>query len=94
VFQSSGKSRIDAPLGSVPEGIRIYVIGGGIHGRLDLLDEVLAKVAMDVDMHPASNAIRVFLGDYIDRGPRPQARARPADQLSCRPVDSLSHGKP
>ena len=52
----------------VPEGIRIYAIGD-IHGRLDLLDEALARVDADISMRPASNAIRVFLGDYIDRGP-------------------------
>jgi serine/threonine protein phosphatase 1 len=57
-----------APQGSVPEGTRIYAIGD-IHGRLDLLDSVLARIDADIGAHPASNAIRIFLGDYIDRGP-------------------------
>jgi serine/threonine protein phosphatase 1 len=61
-------SHIAAPQGSVPEGTRIYAIGD-IHGRLDLLDEVLAGVDADMGMHPVENAVRVFLGDYIDRGP-------------------------
>ena len=52
----------------MPEGTRIYAIGD-IHGRLDLLDEVLARIDADVGTQPAPNAIRVFLGDYIDRGP-------------------------
>jgi serine/threonine protein phosphatase 1 len=52
----------------VPEGIRIYAIAD-IHGRLDLLDEVLGRVDADIARHPTSNATRVFLGDYIDRGP-------------------------
>ena len=56
------------PPASVPEGTRIYSIGD-IHGRLDLLDEVIARVDVDMGLHPVSNAIRVFLGDYIDRGP-------------------------
>ena len=65
---SSGILYVGKPQGSVPEGTRIYAIGD-IHGRLDLLDEVLARIDADVDRHPASDAIRVFLGDYIDRGP-------------------------
>ena len=52
----------------MPAGNRIYAVGD-IHGRLDLLDEVIARIDADIAMHPASNAIRVFLGDYIDRGP-------------------------
>jgi serine/threonine protein phosphatase 1 len=52
----------------VPEGTRIYAIGD-IHGRLDLLDSVLARIDTDMRVHPASNAIRIFVGDYIDRGP-------------------------
>ena len=65
----AGRSlRIEAPRARVPEGIRIYAIGD-IHGRLDLLDQVLSRVDKDMAAHPASHAIRVFLGDYIDRGP-------------------------
>ena len=65
---SSRTSHIAAPQGSVPESTRIYAIGD-IHGRLDLLDSVLARIDTDMGVHPASNAIRIFLGDYIDRGP-------------------------
>jgi serine/threonine protein phosphatase 1 len=68
VIWSSRTSHIAAPQGSVPEGTRIYAIGD-IHGRLDLLDSVLARIDTDMGVHPASNAIRIFLGDYIDRGP-------------------------
>jgi serine/threonine protein phosphatase 1 len=57
-----------APQARVPEGMRIYAIGD-IHGRLDLLDSALARIDADMGVHPASNAIPVFLGDYIDRGP-------------------------
>jgi serine/threonine protein phosphatase 1 len=53
--------------GRVPEGIRVYAVGD-IHGRLDLLERVLAGIDADMDQHPVSNAIRIFLGDYIDRG--------------------------
>jgi serine/threonine protein phosphatase 1 len=65
---SSPASQIAAPQGSVPEGTRIYAIGD-VHGRLDLLESVLARIDTDMGRHPASNAIRIFLGDYIDRGP-------------------------
>jgi serine/threonine protein phosphatase 1 len=65
---SSRTRLIAAPQGSVPEGNRIYAIGD-IHGRLDLLDSVLGRIDTDMGAHPASNAIRIFLGDYIDRGP-------------------------
>ncbi|MGA2999852.1 metallophosphoesterase family protein [Bradyrhizobium sp.] len=66
---SSRTSHIVAPRRSVPAGTRIYAIGD-IHGRLDLLDSVLARIDKDTDVHPpVSNAVRIFLGDYIDRGP-------------------------
>jgi serine/threonine protein phosphatase 1 len=68
VIWPSRTSHIEAPRARVPEGTRIYAIGD-IHGRLDLLDEVLARVDTDMARHPASNATSVFLGDYIDRGP-------------------------
>jgi serine/threonine protein phosphatase 1 len=42
---------------------------GDIHGRLDLLDKLLALINADLIQRPAAKAIYVFLGDYIDRGP-------------------------
>jgi serine/threonine protein phosphatase 1 len=68
VIWSSHTSQIAAPRGGVPLGTRIYAIGD-IHGRLDLLDSVLARIDTDMRVHPASNVISIFLGDYIDRGP-------------------------
>jgi len=68
VIWFSRTPRIAAPQGSVPDGNRIYAVGD-IHGRLDLLDSVLARIDTDMGVHPASHAIRIFLGDYIDRGP-------------------------
>jgi serine/threonine protein phosphatase 1 len=52
----------------VPDGIRIYAIGD-IHGRADLLDQVLNRIDADLTKNPISFEIEVFLGDYIDRGP-------------------------
>jgi len=53
----------------IPEGQRIYVIGD-IHGRVDLLREVHAKIERDKlqGPEPEANTI-VYLGDYVDGGP-------------------------
>jgi serine/threonine protein phosphatase 1 len=52
-----------------PRGYRTYAIGD-IHGRLDLLDEMLSLIAADsAARDPARTAI-IFLGDLIDRGPQ------------------------
>ena len=53
---------------SVPEGLRIYAIGD-IHGRLDLLVRLLESINHDASKAPNLTTVRVFLGDYIDRGP-------------------------
>ena len=49
-------------------GARAYAIGD-IHGRLDLLDPLLAKIAEDVRARANKRTYIVFLGDLIDRGP-------------------------
>jgi serine/threonine protein phosphatase 1 len=53
----------------LPEGLRIYAFGD-VHGRLDLLDALLHRVAHDIDQQPACEITYVFLGDYVDRGPK------------------------
>lgn len=45
---------------------RLYVIGD-IHGRLDLLDQLIAAIGRDVEANGAE-ALTVTVGDYIDRG--------------------------
>jgi serine/threonine protein phosphatase 1 len=55
----------------LPEGVRIYAIGD-IHGRADLLDQILQQVDADMVSNPARHCIEVYLGDYIDRGPDSQ----------------------
>jgi serine/threonine protein phosphatase 1 len=49
-------------------GKRIYAVGD-IHGRADLLTALLARIDDDLKAHPAKDALQVFVGDYIDRGP-------------------------
>jgi serine/threonine protein phosphatase 1 len=51
-----------------PPGKRLYAVGD-IHGRLDLLDDLLAQIANDIAARPVDTAVMVFLGDLIDRGP-------------------------
>jgi serine/threonine protein phosphatase 1 len=53
---------------SVPAGMRVYAVGD-IHGRLDLLDELLSLIAADNAERGEAETKLVFLGDYVDRGP-------------------------
>jgi serine/threonine protein phosphatase 1 len=51
----------------IPNGVRIYAVGD-VHGRIDLLEQVLSRIDADQAAYPA-RSIHVFLGDYVDRGP-------------------------
>jgi serine/threonine protein phosphatase 1 len=55
-----------APAG-LPAGTVVWAIGD-IHGRLDLLDRLLAAIADSGDRRDGLTPTLVFLGDYIDRG--------------------------
>jgi len=61
---SSGRQ--SSPAGEV--GHRAYVVGD-IHGRLDLLEDLLAKIHAELEHRPAASTLLVFVGDLIDRGP-------------------------
>lgn len=50
-------------------GYRAYAIGD-VHGRLDLLDRLLADIERDRARRPSRKTLLVFLGDLIDRGPQ------------------------
>lgn len=52
-----------------PAGHRAYAIGD-VHGRLDLLDQILEKIAADHRARKPARTTIVFLGDLIDRGPQ------------------------
>jgi serine/threonine protein phosphatase 1 len=58
----------DAPIPTIPEGQRVYAIGD-IHGRLDLLDDLLARIDADDAARPTAATTLIFLGDLVDRGP-------------------------
>jgi serine/threonine protein phosphatase 1 len=53
---------------AVPPGVRAYAIGD-VHGRRDLLDELLAAIDLDNDRRGTARTHLVMLGDLIDRGP-------------------------
>jgi serine/threonine protein phosphatase 1 len=52
----------------IPDKVLVYAVGD-IHGRLDLLDSLLAKIEADLETRSADRTLLVFLGDLIDRGP-------------------------
>ena len=55
--------------GTVPAGQAVYAVGD-VHGRLDLLEDLLARIGEDVARYPSDSARSlIFLGDYVDRGP-------------------------
>jgi serine/threonine protein phosphatase 1 len=56
------------PTWSVPAGMRIYAVGD-VHGRLDLLRDLLAAIEADAAARPSAETHVIMLGDLIDRGP-------------------------
>src|SRR5438270_8631073 len=60
------QSQNGGPAGA--RGYRAYVVGD-IHGRLDLLEDLLAKIHAELQHRPAAKTLLVFVGDLIDRGP-------------------------
>lgn len=53
---------------TVPPGTRVYAVGD-VHGRADLLDEILLAIDSDDRGRGRARTLIVFLGDLIDRGP-------------------------
>src|SRR5437868_813036 len=69
--------REQCPAGA--RGYRAYVVGD-IHGRVDLLEHLLAKIHADLQRRPARKTLLVFVGDLIDRGP---SSAQVIERLRC-----------
>jgi serine/threonine protein phosphatase 1 len=57
---------------SLPPGERVYAVGD-IHGRADLLEEMLALIAAHAARSPSRSVTMIWLGDYVDRGPSSRA---------------------
>jgi serine/threonine protein phosphatase 1 len=66
VFKRKGNDEPPAAFGL--EGARAYAIGD-IHGRLDLLNNLLDRIEQDIRAREPRRNVIVFLGDYVDRGP-------------------------
>lgn len=56
------------PSSDPTDGQRLYVLGD-IHGRRDLLEDMVGRVCADLVARPHPRARLICLGDYIDRGP-------------------------
>ena len=57
-----------APPARIPAGQRVYAVGD-IHGRRDLLEQLLATVEEDSARRGPAEILLIFLGDLVDRGP-------------------------
>lgn len=62
-----GGPDVQKPSYGLPAGELVYAVGD-IHGRVDLLTKLCAKIANDMKTRSYDRASIVFLGDYIDRG--------------------------
>ncbi|MET3723639.1 serine/threonine protein phosphatase 1 [Sphingomonas trueperi] len=60
--------RPEPPAYALPAGTRAYAIGD-VHGRRDLLEELLARIDAERAADPRAREHLILLGDLIDRGP-------------------------
>jgi serine/threonine protein phosphatase 1 len=76
--------RTPAPAARFPDG-RVGFAVGDIHGRADLLTEMLAMLEerAETERRNGGEPVVVFLGDYVDRGPQSPAV-----------IDMLLQGRP
>ena len=66
-FLNSRAAAVPLPA-TIPPGQRVYAIGD-VHGRLDLLDQLMAAIDADDSARGHAETVLVFLGDLVDRGP-------------------------
>lgn len=62
------KRRAERSAPAAPPGSRAYAIGD-VHGRLDLMTDLLARIEADDAARPPAKTYIVLLGDLVDRGP-------------------------
>ncbi|MBF9152394.1 metallophosphoesterase family protein [Novosphingobium jiangmenense] len=77
----SKPAEMSAPVQAfVPAGRRVYAIGD-IHGRLDLFEQLLAKIDQDDATRGEAETLLILLGDLVDRGPDSRGVVERAIQL-------------
>jgi serine/threonine protein phosphatase 1 len=79
LFTRAFEKRKPPAAAAAPANTRIYAIGD-VHGREDLLGELAERIKEDLKTAPPY-VVTIFLGDYIDRGPR---SAEVVDRLANR----------
>ncbi len=80
------KEEVPPRIWTAPDGQRIYAIGD-IHGRLDLLDQLILLIEED---NASRNRVRtqlIFLGDLCDRGPDSRGVIERVMQLASASTD-------
>lgn len=68
LFRKRPKAAPGGTTPSGPPGARAYAIGD-VHGRLDLLRDLLEQIDADGRSRPCAREFVILLGDLIDRGP-------------------------
>ena len=58
----------NTPSPALPSGQRAYAVGD-VHGRLDLLDQLLEQLERDNAARSQAQVTLIMLGDLVDRGP-------------------------
>jgi serine/threonine protein phosphatase 1 len=66
-------------------GQRLYAIGD-VHGRLDLLTDMLGRVRADIEARPHPRPRVIMLGDYVDRGPESRGVIDALIELKASPL--------
>tara|TARA_R100000656_G_C3947787_1_gene127847 strand:+ start:345 stop:1112 length:768 start_codon:yes stop_codon:yes gene_type:complete len=73
---------------TLPAGMRIYAIGD-IHGRADLLEDLLTQISRDAANGTVDDMRLIFLGDYVDRGWESRAVLERLTTLSLPPLKTV-----
>lgn len=60
------------PYPALPHDVTLFCVGD-IHGRLDCLQRIHARIDADIADRAARRPIEIYLGDYVDRGPESAA---------------------
>lgn len=85
---SRGLMSADAAVARGKAGCRAYAVGD-VHGRLDLLEQLLGQIENDRSRRSHKKTFIIFLGDLIDRGPDSAGvveRLRTYRPMGARPV--------